>query len=64
MTHQTFSRLNHVRQMSTKAERQKAALDRILRVDHAGEFGADKIYAGQMAVLGKILLHELVVHDI
>ena len=22
------------------------------RVDHAGEFGADRIYAGQMAVLG------------
>ncbi len=28
-------------------------IDRILRVDHAGEFGADRIYAGQMAVLGK-----------
>jgi len=26
---------------------------RILRVDHAGEFGADRIYAGQMLVLGK-----------
>jgi demethoxyubiquinone hydroxylase (CLK1/Coq7/Cat5 family) len=31
----------------------KEALDRIIRVDHAGEFGADRIYAGQMAVLGK-----------
>lgn len=28
-------------------------VDRILRVDHAGELGADRIYAGQMAVLGK-----------
>jgi len=28
-------------------------IDKILRVDHAGEFGADRIYAGQMAVLGK-----------
>ena len=24
----------------------------LLQVDHAGEFGADKIYAGQLAVLG------------
>jgi 3-demethoxyubiquinol 3-hydroxylase len=26
-------------------------LDRIIRVDHAGELGANRIYAGQMAVL-------------
>ncbi|XP_008046132.1 5-demethoxyubiquinone hydroxylase, mitochondrial [Carlito syrichta] len=30
-----------------------AAVDRIIRVDHAGEYGADRIYAGQMAVLGR-----------
>lgn len=28
-------------------------LDRILRVDHAGELGADRIYHGQSYVLGK-----------
>lgn len=28
------------------------ALASMIRVDHAGEFGADRIYAGQMAVLG------------
>jgi ubiquinone biosynthesis monooxygenase Coq7 len=28
-------------------------IDRILRVDHAGEYGAKRIYAGQLAVLGK-----------
>ncbi|XP_014218404.1 5-demethoxyubiquinone hydroxylase, mitochondrial isoform X2 [Copidosoma floridanum] len=28
-------------------------LDSVIRVDHAGEYGADRIYAGQMAVLGK-----------
>jgi len=42
------------RLLSTKekeAERQ-AMIDKFLRVDHAGEFGADKIYAGQLAVLG------------
>ncbi|KYM93203.1 Ubiquinone biosynthesis protein COQ7 like protein [Atta colombica] len=26
-------------------------LDSVIRVDHAGELGADRIYAGQMAVL-------------
>lgn len=28
-------------------------LDRMIRVDHAGEYGADRIYAGQMFVLGQ-----------
>lgn len=27
-------------------------IDKILRVDHAGEVGANRIYEGQMAVLG------------
>ncbi|XP_020658653.1 NADPH-dependent 3-demethoxyubiquinone 3-hydroxylase, mitochondrial isoform X2 [Pogona vitticeps] len=31
----------------------KPVLDRIIRVDHAGEYGANRIYAGQMAVLGR-----------
>ena len=30
----------------------KALVDRIVRVDHAGEYGATRIYAGQIAVLG------------
>lgn len=33
--------------------RTSSKLDRIIRVDHAGELGADRIYAGQMAILGK-----------
>lgn len=28
-------------------------VDKFVRVDHAGELGADRIYAGQMAVLGE-----------
>jgi len=32
---------------------EKAMLDSMLRVDHAGEYGANRIYAGQMAVLGR-----------
>lgn len=31
----------------------RAQIDRILRVDHAGEFGAQRIYQGQLAVLGR-----------
>uniref|UniRef100_H2YVI5 5-demethoxyubiquinone hydroxylase, mitochondrial n=1 Tax=Ciona savignyi TaxID=51511 RepID=H2YVI5_CIOSA len=31
----------------------KAIYSKFIRVDHAGELGADRIYAGQMAVLGK-----------
>ncbi|XP_067672648.1 5-demethoxyubiquinone hydroxylase, mitochondrial-like [Haliotis asinina] len=38
---------------SVRQMRRKAMLDRIIRVDHAGELGADRIYAGQLAVLGK-----------
>lgn len=36
-----------------KEERLRMIRDRIIRVDHAGEFGANRIYAGQMAVLGR-----------
>ncbi len=28
-------------------------IERIIRVDHAGEIGAERIYAGQLAILGK-----------
>jgi 3-demethoxyubiquinol 3-hydroxylase len=31
----------------------RAALHRIIRVDHAGEYAAARIYAGQIAVLGR-----------
>lgn len=31
----------------------RAHVERIVRVDHAGEYGAARIYAGQLAVLGR-----------
>ncbi len=31
----------------------EALIERMIRVDHAGEFGAVRIYAGQLAVLGE-----------
>ena len=36
-----------------KNKRTRAMLDRMLRVDQAGEFGAVQIYKGQIAVLSK-----------
>ena len=54
----------HIRAISTAeheaAERVK--IDRMLRVDHAGEYGADRIYAGQLAVLGKTDVGPLIQH--
>ena len=41
-----------------KAVIRQQTLDRFLRVDHAGEYGADRIYAGQAAVLGADLSTE------
>ncbi len=32
---------------------QKEIIERIIRVNHAGEFGAQRIYQGQLAVLGR-----------
>ncbi|XP_069700313.1 5-demethoxyubiquinone hydroxylase, mitochondrial [Periplaneta americana] len=37
-------------------------VDSIIRVDHAGELGADRIYAGQMAVLGNTSVGPLIQH--
>ncbi|XP_071628643.1 ubiquinone biosynthesis protein COQ7, mitochondrial isoform X2 [Temnothorax longispinosus] len=37
-------------------------LDSIIRVDHAGELGADRIYAGQMAVLGMTTVGPTIQH--
>lgn len=31
----------------------RATVERMIRVDHAGEYGAARIYAGQLAVLGR-----------
>ncbi|MBT5186706.1 MAG: demethoxyubiquinone hydroxylase family protein, partial [Kordiimonadaceae bacterium] len=38
----------HIPDPLTKTEQ----LDRIIRVDHAGEYGAVRIYEGQLAVFG------------
>lgn len=40
-----------VRSNRLERRRQQQLISKILRVDHAGEVGADRIYAGQLAVL-------------
>ncbi|KTG38558.1 hypothetical protein cypCar_00001019 [Cyprinus carpio] len=44
----------------TSDEEEKAMLHRMMRVDHAGEYGANRIYAGQMAVLGRTQISPLI----
>lgn len=46
----TLHRL-HVIRTASYSLRPDEMVDRIIRVDHAGEYGADRIYAGQLAVL-------------
>jgi ubiquinone biosynthesis monooxygenase Coq7 len=40
----------------------KAEIARMIRVDHAGEYGAKQIYAGQLAVLGRGPKGDLIRH--
>ena len=47
--------LSTTRAMSQHVGRPSPMVDKFVRVDHAGELGADRIYAGQMAVLGELI---------
>lgn len=50
--HQRYVALSLAKNASSSAGLSEEELvDRIVRVDHAGEVGADKIYEGQLAVL-------------
>lgn len=44
----------------TSDDEEKEMLHQMLRVDHAGEYGANRIYAGQMAVLGRSMTGPLI----
>lgn len=55
-------RCNTALQLSRRAYASQAELHKIIRVDHAGELGADRIYAGQMAVLGNTEKGPLIQH--
>ena len=47
---------------STFRSRADDVVQRVIRVDHAGEFGADRIYAGQMTVLGQTSSGPIIQH--
>ena len=44
---------NNRRKKSTRSKTERSVLEEIIRVDHAGEYGATRIYDGQIAVFGK-----------
>ncbi|XP_046388946.1 5-demethoxyubiquinone hydroxylase, mitochondrial [Ischnura elegans] len=49
-------------ELTRKDSRVSKEVEQMIRVDHAGELGADRIYAGQMAVLGKSSYGPLIQH--
>ncbi|CAH2102071.1 unnamed protein product [Euphydryas editha] len=55
-------RLHQLRRVHSSTLKKNPQLDSIIRVDHAGELGADRIYAGQMAVLGNTAEGPLIKH--
>ncbi|XP_026487047.1 5-demethoxyubiquinone hydroxylase, mitochondrial [Vanessa tameamea] len=54
--------LHQARRAYSTTWKKNPQLDSIIRVDHAGELGADRIYAGQMAVLGNTAEGPLIKH--
>lgn len=55
-------RTTSVLQKSIRCSSNHPDFHSIIRVDHAGELGADRIYAGQMAVLGNTAKGPLIQH--
>lgn len=53
---------NTALKLSRRGYASKLDIHKIIRVDHAGELGADRIYAGQMAVLGNTEKGPLIQH--
>lgn len=53
---------NSSSEVKTIRMRPSRLIDEIIRVDHAGEMGADRIYAGQMAILGNSKVGPTVKH--
>ena len=43
----------HSKKKSSRDKTKRSILEEIIRVDHAGEYGATRIYDGQIAVFGK-----------
>lgn len=61
--HTKASSTNSCTETSTARSNETSPLvDEFIRVDHAGELGADRIYAGQMAVLGRTAVGPTIEH--
>uniref|UniRef100_A0A182Y2M9 5-demethoxyubiquinone hydroxylase, mitochondrial n=1 Tax=Anopheles stephensi TaxID=30069 RepID=A0A182Y2M9_ANOST len=45
-----------------RTARSSKLIDRVIRVDHAGELGANQIYRGQMAILGHTKMGKTIAH--
>jgi ubiquinone biosynthesis monooxygenase Coq7 len=58
----SVKRKNPTRRQLPGGSRKEEMIHRMIRVDHAGEFGAQRIYAGQLAVLGKGKIGSLLRH--
>ena len=50
---QIIKRRRQIRKRKEKVLTDQSVLEEIIRVDHAGEFGATRIYDGQIAIFGK-----------
>jgi len=50
---QTINSKRQTKKMKGKVLTDQSILEEIIRVDHAGEFGATRIYDGQIAIFGK-----------
>lgn len=57
-----FTRTSIPALKGVRTKTDKAVLEEIIRVDHAGELGADRIYAGQMFILGSTSKAPLIRH--
>lgn len=51
MTHSSQYKSQYQSQYQSKADQDQSSLHRMIRVDHAGEFGAVRIYQGQLDAL-------------
>ena len=50
---QTINTKRQIRKKKERVSTDQSVLEEIIRVDHAGEFGATRIYDGQIAIFGK-----------
>uniref|UniRef100_A0A7E4UTS1 5-demethoxyubiquinone hydroxylase, mitochondrial n=1 Tax=Panagrellus redivivus TaxID=6233 RepID=A0A7E4UTS1_PANRE len=60
--HRSFVRLAATTTGKSNNQLRQKLIEKIIRVDHAGELGADRIYAGQMAVMKGSSIASIIQH--